>query len=233
MKFQRVQVPDAGSPLSDQFRQSATQNVTQNIAAMRNQKELARDGQQAEEIPSPDTTSPRDLVHLGPSGQAEARLPVQADTPSLSAKQPYANPADGSREHRVGDGAAASRQGIEGGFGSGAGLDDAGMGGALLSAAGAGGLLEDTAPSLRRQKNDEAKRLAREGVPPDILEASGEIVKGQMHPTRGPRANLREMKNVPEAAAHETAPADFAAEMDIADAASAAALFQDDAEPSI
>lgn len=230
--FPGVRVPDAGNPLSEQFRQSAAQNVTQNIAAMRNQKELARDGQQADEAPPSDTSSPRDSVRLGPTGRTDAPPPHHADTASLSTPQNNANPPDGPHERSLGDGAASSRQGLEGGIMGGGGLDDALASGALLSAAGGGGLLDDTAPSVRRQRNEEAKRLAREGVPPEILEASGEIVKGQMHPVRGPRTNLREMKEVPEAAAHETAPADFAAEMDIADTAAAAPLLLDEGEPS-
>lgn len=224
-----MRVPDAGNPLSEQFRQNAAQNVTQNIASMRNQKELARDGQQADDVPSHAEGAPRDSVRLGPPQGGAAAPPEHADTASVSTARTAANQADGAHGQMLGDGAAFGHASSEGGLAGGGGLEDALAGGALLSAAGAGGLLEDTAPTVRRQRNEEAKRLAREGVPPEILEASGEIVKGQMHPVRGPRTNLREMKSVPEAAAHETAPAEFAAEMDIADTA-AAPLLQEDTE---
>lgn len=204
--------------MSDLFRHQAAQNVTQNIASMRGQRELARDGHHAEtdETSAERAHDPRDSVRLGQaSTRADAPL-GQSDAAQLSrpgaAPSSAAGPRQGDPHAR---GAGVHLGGEQGSTAPDAMLTD----GALLSAAGAGGLLEDTDPSVRQRRREEARRLAREGVPIEVLEASGEIVKGQLHPVRGPKASLRELKAVPEAAAHETAPADFAAEMDIADSA--------------
>lgn len=208
-----MRVPDSSNPLSEQFRRDAILNVTQNIASMRNQKELAREGAVEDDAEQRDRV---DLARAQPAAPppSEGDAFEQAGSPASAHGAPVAE--SGSQASEQSNEAGARGLGRDGGHGEDSGAAPLGDGG-LLNAALTSDLFEEANPSTRRQRSDEARRLARDGVPDEILKASGEIVKGQLHPVAGPKASLREMKDVPEAAAHETAPESFAAEMDIAE----------------
>jgi hypothetical protein len=85
---------------------------------------------------------------------------------------------------------------------------------AVLSAAG-NGLLDEKDPAVRKRREEASRRLAAQGVPLEILKASGEIVTGQVHPVKGPKESLKELKNIADVAAIMTAPVGFAPMMDI------------------
>jgi hypothetical protein len=78
------------------------------------------------------------------------------------------------------------------------------------------GLLEEKERPHKRAK-ESAKRLADEGVPPAVLEASRQIVEGQIDPVRGPRQALQNIKTPEETGRVDMRPADFHAAMDIHD----------------
>jgi hypothetical protein len=214
---------DAGNPLSEKFRREALQNVSQNISSLRSRKDmengdadekaqqdrvdLAR-GEKSAARPGDTVERPRpaDGDARPPRGQTEAGAEAGSSDPAGG--RPDAGRARGGQS--AAERARAAAQSMADA------ATDALESGALLSAAGGGGMLEDKDPALRRRKEEEARRLAQEDVPPEILAASRDIVKNQMHPVKGPKPSLREMKNIPEVAALETRPADFAAEMDIA-----------------
>ncbi|MBM3463886.1 MAG: hypothetical protein FJX76_17460 [Armatimonadetes bacterium] len=97
-----------------------------------------------------------------------------------------------------------------------------------VEAARGQGLLEDQDPTVKRRKQKEAKRKAQDGVPAEILKASRHIVEGQLHPTRGPRDALKEIKTSPETAEMRMEPADFMPALPIHDEANHPLMAEDD-----
>lgn len=204
---------DGANPLSEQFRREAAQNVMQNIASLRSQKDLKSPSGDDEPLLEDRVTLARP-EKTRTSAEASPDPKDRSDTSRASSK-------DAGGDARV-EGRGEGVRGRDGSSSRGSGAPSCASAGsstpesqALLSAAAGGGLLEDKDPALRKRKEEEARRLARAGVPEEILKASRDIVQGQVHPVRGPKASLREMKDIPEVASLETRPAEFAPEMDI------------------
>jgi hypothetical protein len=95
------------------------------------------------------------------------------------------------------------------------------------AAARASGQLDDTDPEAIKRRREEAERLARDGVPPELLQAAKHIVEGQLHPVKGPRASLKDMKNPEETAQMHVEPEAFQDSMDIHDRAHPPAVIED------
>lgn len=214
------------NPLSEKFRREATQNVMQNIASLRNQKDmqsfLARDDDDAlvgdrvtlaQSDAAKKSTAPSTDVARQASAAAEGTTADKAELSSnATGTHATAGDATDTRSLQAQGSNGAANADVISTKGADAGTEME----ALFAAAGSG-LLEENEPGLKRRKSQEARRLAHQDVPEAVLRASREIVEGQIHPVKGPHSSLREMKDVPDVGAMEIAPAGFASAMDISD----------------
>lgn len=219
---------DIGSfdPLSDKFRRQATENIVENIAALRKKKDFdLRD-----DVSEPEGSRP--------AGRNDDEIVL--DRLMLAKPETARKPDKGSARdsgHTSQDGLARDVHSSSAGQGQVASnrvrpqheeipLDAQSE---ILQEAAGHGLLGENDPSAKRRRDEEARRLAQRDVPAEILKASQDIVEGQMDPVKGPRVSLSDMKSVPDVASLETAPADFVAEMEIAESACPPCpLIQDD-----
>lgn len=96
-----------------------------------------------------------------------------------------------------------------------------------LEGAARDGLLEEKDPRVQSRRREDAKRMARDGVPAEILQASQQIVEGQLDPVKGPRGALKGLKTSPETAQMQMAPADFHPVMEIHDQGNAPIPLED------
>ena len=202
MDFRRL---DSGNPMSDKFRQVALSNTMQNIGSIRIQKDLkesSEDDLVADRVTlaRPDTT--REAGEK--SGGVDAgETFAQSQAREFSGEQSVRSGRQQEFNEGVGEGRGRAEEEE---------TPDASNG--LLTAAGFG-LLDEKDPAVRRKREEEARRLAQDDVPPEIFKVSKDIVQGQIHPVKGPHATLREMKAIPDVGTLEMQPVEFAPEMDI------------------
>lgn len=190
---------EIGNPLSDAFRQKASLNVQQNLAAMKSQKELEQDAAAPEPADWMEWAAARGKT-------AEPTRPERGGDPSR-------------------DAAAADLSSLEGG----ATVSEGDAVEWAAQKARSAGLLEEKDPNVARRKRAEARRKAEAGVPPEVLQASRQIVEGQMDRVKGPGSSLQGLKDVPEAARMQIEAEDFHPALEIHDTANEPIVMEDEA----
>jgi len=155
-----------------------------------------------------------------------ASMRTEKDLRGDDAEDLFESTAGRAGEAKAGDGPGAGRAGTGDGAAVSVGEGDRAQ--AAADRAGAAGLLQDRDPRLHRRRREEAKRLAEDGVPVEILQASKHIVEGQVDPVRGPNTHLKQIKTPPDMARVELKPADYQPVMPIHDEANRPLLDESD-----
>lgn len=186
------------NPLSDKFRQGATQNVQQQMGTLKTSRELEQDHHGKE---------PRDMVELGEREVTpEQYLKNAAQSGALGEQVPVKK-----KESKTGTGGEvgtglvndADQQAVE----------ESGCQGAqqqMTAIEGGVGIGPKDVFDLGRLKGN---------VPPEMFEAARKIVEGQIDPVKGPQESLAALKTAPVAmhAQVDTAPLGFHGVLDIHD----------------